>query len=189
MTRLLLCGYATIALGTAGLTCAGAQQLPRADLTPGVAATTNIASLCVRGYSGSVRPRGIAWRRIKDAVYTRYGVPRGHRSEFDRQGKRRPAYAIDHLIPIELGGSPEDLRNLWPEPINESRRKDRVENALHSLVCSSAMPIATAQRAIARDWRSAVPANLRVRPVHRSNRSDAASPEGRRRFNRGLGIS
>lgn len=161
MTHLLRHACLTLALAAAvGFARADAQRMPRADLTPGAIATTSTASLCVRGYSGSVRPRGDAWRRIKDAVYSRYGIPRGQRSMLDAKGRSHPAYAIDHLIPIELGGSPGDLRNLWPEPIKESRQKDRVENAMHSLVCSGAISIASAQSAIARDWRSAVPPNF-----------------------------
>jgi len=26
-------------------------------------------------------------------------------------------YELDHLIPLELGGAPEDVKNLWPETI------------------------------------------------------------------------
>jgi len=47
-------------------------------------------------------------------------------------------YEEDHLISLELGGSPSDSRNLWPEPYNPSpdaRQKDTVENYLYKEVC------------------------------------------------------
>jgi hypothetical protein len=61
---------------------------------------------------------------------------------------------VDHLIPLELGGS-NDLKNLWPEP-EEPRpgdgEKDSLENTLHELVCKGEMPLADAQKCIASDW-------------------------------------
>jgi hypothetical protein len=64
----------------------------------------------------------------------------------------------DHLISLELGGSPTDPKNLWPEPYASStgaRTKDRLENALHALVCSGAIALKTAQKAIATNWYTA----------------------------------
>jgi len=58
---------------------------------------------------------------------------------------------IDHIVPLELGGS-NAIANLYPE--RGYRPKDRLENRLHALVCSGAMPLRAAQRAIARNWRA-----------------------------------
>jgi hypothetical protein len=63
----------------------------------------------------------------------------------------------DHLIPLEIGGSPDDPRNLWPEPHVApggwgSRRKDYLENLLRELVCAGRVSLAEAQQAIASDW-------------------------------------
>lgn len=85
-------------------------------------------------------------------------------------------YEIDHLIPIELlGQAGADLsapaRNLWPE-LNDTpdpamirkyhlsaayvhNSKDVLEDVLHDKVCTGTVPLATAQRAIATDWRAA----------------------------------
>lgn len=38
-------------------------------------------------------------------------------------------YEEDHLIPLELGGAPSDVRNLWPERGTSPNPKDRVEGA------------------------------------------------------------
>lgn len=61
---------------------------------------------------------------------------------------------VDHLIPLELGGS-NDIRNLWPQPDMPKPgdgEKDQLENTLHDLVCKGAMPLADAQNCIASDW-------------------------------------
>jgi hypothetical protein len=56
---------------------------------------------------------------------------------------------IDHIVPLELGGA-NDIANLYPE--RGYHPKDRLENRLHALVCSGAMQLRAAQRAIARNW-------------------------------------
>ena len=62
-----------------------------------------------------------------------------------------------HLISLELGGSPDNPRNLWPQPHHViggwgSYAKDRLENRLHTLVCRGRLPLAQAQREIAGNW-------------------------------------
>jgi len=59
----------------------------------------------------------------------------------------RRGYVIDHLVPLELGGS-NDVRNLWPQPRNEARAKDRIEDELHETVCSGRIRLVDAQHRI-----------------------------------------
>jgi len=64
-------------------------------------------------------------------------------------------YEEDHFISLELGGDPKDPRNLWPEPYDPrpgAKEKDVVENYLHKQVCSGAMTLTEAQKAIVTDW-------------------------------------
>lgn len=129
------------------LTAHGGSTLPDHRLTPGAVATTDKDVVCKPGYASSVRPRGEQWRELKDRVYTEYGMPVGSRY----------GHAVDHLIPLEAGGAPTDLRNLWPQPYDESKKKDVVEDELHALVCDGRMPLTQAQARIARDWTTAVP--------------------------------
>jgi hypothetical protein len=66
-------------------------------------------------------------------------------------------YEEDHLVPLDLGGSPNDPRDLWPEPWVSADGwhadlKDQLEATLAQLVCSGRVPLAEAQRAIAANW-------------------------------------
>jgi hypothetical protein len=154
-TLLLTCIALLVALP------ASAFVRPDPRLTPGAVGGDNgivptAARVCVRGYSRLVRHRYDAeWRRYRAAIFREYGIPRASWSR----------YAIDHLVPLELGGRPFgisggtwDLRNVWPEPKTEAKRKDAVEDALHQAVCYRRgshglhLSLADAQRAIARDW-------------------------------------
>jgi len=62
------------------------------------------------------------------------------------------AYELDHLVSLELGGSPNSPHNLWPEPGASPNPKDKLESALHDLVCTHRMTLTDAQNAIAGDW-------------------------------------
>lgn len=124
---------------------------------PGAIATTDAATVCMPGYASSVRPRGYEWREIKNALYLRAGVPRG----------RRFGLVSDHIVPLELGGAPSNMENLWLQPYGDAHAKDRVENTLHILVCDGRMSLTEAQMRIARDWTTAVPTNLVLSPRER----------------------
>ena len=69
---------------------------------------------------------------------------------------------LDHLVPLGVGGDPNDARNLWLEPNDDPRAttnangKDQVEDALHDAVCAGRVGLAEAQRAIAANWTSAL---------------------------------
>jgi hypothetical protein len=62
------------------------------------------------------------------------------------------SYEEDHLIPLELGGSPTSPQNLWPEPGATPNPKDAVENAAKYAVCDGRMSLVAAQQAIASNW-------------------------------------
>jgi hypothetical protein len=98
-----------------------------------------------------VRPgawkEGVVREATKSSVLHRYGVRRHSGGQ----------YEVDHIVPLELGGS-NLIRNLFPEaasPTPGFHQKDRLENKLHSLVCSGQLKIRFAERAIATNWVSA----------------------------------
>lgn len=117
-------------------------SLPNAQLTPGDVLTTDVQTVCVPGYTQTVRNVPSA---VKEQVYRAYGITSHQPGE----------YEVDHLISLELGGS-NSVHNLWPEsyiskPLN-AHIKDVLEDKLHALVCAGKLPIQTAQKAIAQNW-------------------------------------
>jgi hypothetical protein len=108
--------------------------------TPGVVVTTDLAVVC----GTATKERRHVTEGLRRAVLEEYGIATAAASAFE----------VDHLIPLELGGS-NALGNLWPEaavPPPGFHQKDLVENFLHRLVCSRAMSLEDAQREIAMDW-------------------------------------
>lgn len=129
--------------------------LPNSARTPGatnpdVTQTTINQTICVTGWTSTIRPPSSVTTAIKKQQLA---------SGYAYQGDTLTShYEEDHLISLELGGSPASELNLWPEPYTSdegARVKDRVENKLHSLVCAGTITLATAQQAIAGDWWSA----------------------------------
>ena len=128
------------------------RDLPDAALTPGalnrdVTQDSIGETICIQGWTRTVRP---------PEPYTE-DLKRRQIREFGYADRRLGHYEEDHLVPLDLGGSPTDPRNLWPQPRRsddgwDADRKDELEYALNRLVCSGQVPLAEAQRAIARDW-------------------------------------
>ena len=61
---------------------------------------------------------------------------------------------IDHIVPLELGGS-NSIANLFPEPGSGAANyhvKDRLENRIHALVCAGALDLGAARTQIASNW-------------------------------------
>lgn len=125
----------------AGRRCVALGPLPDPVCTPGAVQTTDAELVCGQ----STRERRHVTERTKRAVREAYGIADGVDVE------------IDHLVPLELGGS-NDVSNLWPQPAGPMgyRVKDHVEDVLHREVCAGARTLEDAQRSIASDWTKAV---------------------------------
>ena len=118
--------------------------LPDPICSPGDVLSVDPDEVCVTGYSATVRSVS---EKKKNQVYSDYGVVSRTTGE----------YEMDHIIPLELGGS-NDVKNLFPQPAEPRlgfHEKDRVENWLHDQVCNHGMPIKQAQEVIARNWTEA----------------------------------
>jgi len=114
---------------------------PNSLLTPGDVLPATKAEVCVSGYAS--RTRDVS-TKTKDAVYAEYGIATHSSGE----------YEVDHLVPLSLGGS-NDIKNLWPEPASPKpgfHEKDKLEDALHRLVCNGSVDLATVQHEVAADW-------------------------------------
>ncbi len=111
---------------------------------PAVTQETIGSTICISGYSKTVRPSTSYTNRVKRERMQAYGLL-GDITQ----------YELDHLIPLSLGGAPAALANLWPEAEDGpegATAKDRVENYLHDAVCAGRLSLVTAQEMIARDW-------------------------------------
>jgi hypothetical protein len=138
--------------------------LPDPRCTPGarnprVTQSTLAGTICRSGYTSAIRPPTNVTDAEKDANARSYGY-RGslHTAEYD------------HLISLELGGDPNDARNLFLEPNRAGASsyynpKDSVESWLNRQVCNyihlasqhrgsatSYLPLDRAQQLIATDW-------------------------------------
>lgn len=108
--------------------------------TPG-ATDGGLTVLCPVAHTDTVRPPTSYTSRLKVQQVRAYGFT-----------DPVSAHEEDHLIPLELGGSPRNPLNLWPEPGNSPNGKDQVENAAHAAVCAGRMTLPDAQQRIAADW-------------------------------------
>ncbi len=145
---------AALALFATALPAGAARNpgLPNARLTPGatnpaVRQTTIHSTICVAGYSSSIRPSESYTERLKFSQ-----LDGGYNLRGDTRASH---YEEDHLIPLEVGGSATSVKNLWPEPRYVTwgaAKKDALENRLHALVCSGVVPLVTAQRVFATNW-------------------------------------
>ena len=129
--------------------------LPNRALTPGawnpaVTQATIHSTICVSGWTTTIRPPTSYTNVLKVAQLKTYGF-------VDRQVGH---YEEDHLISLELGGSPRSTKNLWPEPHHikvgthdlGSFTKDAFETHLKSLVCAGRLTLAKARVEIAHNW-------------------------------------
>lgn len=145
--------------GTIPSGCHANGNLPDLACTPGgadpdVTQATLRITICVPGYTATVRPPESQTSRLKRAMYKAYGIPAATVTE------------LDHLVPLELGGS-NDTTNLWPQAGRIPNPKDTIENALNAAVCGKRLtndlcwpriPLLAAQQAIARNWTTAMTA-------------------------------
>jgi hypothetical protein len=120
----------------------GDVPMPNLALTPGAIQSSDTAAICTPGWAEAHRDVSYA---TEDDVAREYGLSSHY------------GYEIDHLIPLELGGS-NAVANLWPEPYDSpygATQKDGLEDYLHDQVCDHGLPLATAQQEIASNWYAA----------------------------------
>jgi hypothetical protein len=127
---------------TKGSHCHVRGPLPDPRCTPGSVFGRSVPKLfCVSGYTKHVRH---VTEGMKDRVYAEYGVT----------SHRRGQYEVDHLVPLELGGS-NTIANLFPElatPRPGFHDKDELENRAHARACAGQGDWRAMQRRIAKDW-------------------------------------
>ncbi len=104
-------------------------------LNPEVTQANIRSTICRHGWTSTIRPPESYTNVLKRRQMRQY-----------RETGSMSQYQEDHLISLELGGSPTDPRNLWPEPYPRASQMDQTENQLNAEVCSGQLTLAQAQQ-------------------------------------------
>jgi hypothetical protein len=144
----------------------GHWEEPDLRLTPG--ATVPVTENDVCGVAAE-KPEPVVPVSLARKVFEVYGVT----------PPQPNAYEVDYLITPQLGGA-TDIRNLWPEPYQDTvwnaHVKDQLEDRLHQMVCHGDVDLATAQHDISTDWIAAYRKYFHAdRPVAHSSSSNVSS--------------
>jgi hypothetical protein len=131
-----------------------AGALPHDAATPGAVnpavTQANIGStICRRDWGRTIRPpesftEDLKRRQLHDPE-SPYYTPHARLRDFEE----------DHWVPLSAGGAPADPRNLWPEPrfgTWSAKRKDRLEEVVHRIVCRGRMRLVQGQAVFLGDW-------------------------------------
>ncbi|OTP73802.1 hypothetical protein PAMC26577_17105 [Caballeronia sordidicola] len=107
--------------------------------------TTIVDTICRPGYADDVLPPFDTLQRQKDQLLKQRKVDPATASQ----------YALDHRMPVLLGGSPTSAANLdirrWDGRAGQ-RRKERLAVFLKRCVCTGDLSLAAAQTAMSGDW-------------------------------------
>jgi hypothetical protein len=127
----------------------------KADLrcTPGafnpeVTQATINSTICVRGWTDTIRPSEAFTEALKNQQRPEYGESNVYDHNIEE----------DHLVALEIGGDPQNPANLWPEPRDAvapgkgAETKDKEERALHDAVCTGQMTLDAARQKMLADW-------------------------------------
>jgi hypothetical protein len=128
--------------------------LPDSSCTPGsynpdVTQSTIHSTICVSGWTDTVRPPTSYTNPLKAQGIIDYGYSDTNMSDYEE----------DHLVPLELGGAPRDPGNLWPEPhygTKTAYTKDGTETKLKNAVCAGTVTLSAARSAIKNNWTTAL---------------------------------
>jgi hypothetical protein len=114
-------------------------------INPSVTQETIATTICMSGWSKTVRPSTRYTARIKIKLIRELEIPEELLVDFE----------LDHRIPLALGGAPADERNLELQPWDEAGEKDRIEACHSRAVCAGTLTLDEARRRIWADWRTA----------------------------------
>jgi hypothetical protein len=140
---------ASLCLSTSVLAIDATGSLPDPTLTPGDVRTTTLLEVCDKSVSTkSIRHvTGFARHHVFDN-YTLL-------SKRDKWCNSERGCELDHLVPLELGGS-NDEKNLFPQAYSgtvwNASVKDKLENEVHKRVCAGRLDLVESQKRIATDW-------------------------------------
>jgi len=160
-------GYLTDYAGARTRAKAPAASSPGSLTTVLISPRTRNAD-CLRGTSPDRRcSPGAYYRQLTTSVICSPGfrtstirdVPQSEKFAVEREyGMPQTYYGysieIDHIVPLELGGS-NAIANLFPEPgsgPDSYHVKDQLEDRLHDAVCAGTIDLQAARLGIATNW-------------------------------------
>lgn len=106
-------------------------------LNPAVTQATIGSTICVAGWTASIRPPVAYTSALKRRQMLEFHLP-GSPSDYEE----------DHLMPLGLGGAPQAEANLRPVPLAEALQDDTSERELQREVCAGRITLADAQAQI-----------------------------------------
>ena len=112
-------------------------------------------TICSAGYTSIIRPKTIVTNKIKNQMIIDAGL----------NPLKAYQYELDHIIPLAVGGHPNDPRNFMLQPWDGedgAKSKDKLEVRLQCLVCTGAIELRPAQEAIYYDWKAAYAAYMGI---------------------------
>lgn len=127
---------------------AAQQAAPEETLNSDVRQDTIQQTICIAGYTASIRPSTTYTNAVKLDMLREQGLPASVASDFE----------LDHRVPLALGGHPRNRQNLQLQPWegkDGAKVKDRLERRLQRLVCAGKLLLDDARRAIYVDWQEA----------------------------------
>lgn len=110
-------------------------------LNPAVTQVTIAQTICVPGWTGTVRPPSSYTTALKRNQMRDYGET-GPLSGFEE----------DHLVSLSAGGAPTDPQNLFPQPIVDAHRKDQTEVAVQKAICAGRITLKQGQDQLLTQW-------------------------------------
>ena len=114
-------------------------------LNPDVDEDTIDRTICISGYTKSVRPATSYTNGVKKKLMREAGISAALIGD----------YELDHIVPLALGGHPRKPSNLMLQPWegeHGAKAKDALEVRLQTLVCHGKLDLTDAQACIAQDW-------------------------------------
>jgi hypothetical protein len=120
-----------------------AEELP---VNPAVRQATIGQTICKPGWTTAVRPPSSVTEQIKRDKLRAAGRTYADKERFE----------LDYIIPLSLGGAPDDANNFQLEPRNEFVERKALEACLPRLVCERRLMLDEVRNAVWRDWRAAL---------------------------------
>lgn len=122
----------------------------RCALNPAVTPSTVATTICVSGWTATVRPPQTYTEALKRKQLAAFAT----RHPGDKNWTAATTEE-DHRMPLELGGAPSDEHNLSPE--ENAGGKDADETSFRRAVCAGKLTLAEAQQRFAAKWLAAWP--------------------------------